>query len=124
MSQAREGTKRLLQKDDECSGTPHRVIRLQGMQILELRQGGHLLVDLGVVLHRTGTKGIEARIYTEIVIREVRVMTHHRQLVALRQFCLLSTSHRSGYLVIAKIVPWQTIAFAAFLREFENQFSV
>ena len=124
VSQTREGTERLLQQDDEGSDTCHRGLRLQGVQILELRQSGHLLVDFGVVLHRTGAQGIEARIDTKVVVREVCVVTHHRQLVALRQLRLLSTPHRSGDLVVAEVVPWQTVAFAAFLREFEDQVSI
>ena len=66
--QSREGTERLLQEDHQRPGTHHRMLRLQGVQVLELRQGGHLLVDLRIVLHRTGAEGIEARIDTKVII--------------------------------------------------------
>ena len=56
---------------------------LRRMEVLELRQGCHLLVDLRIVLHRTGAEGIEACIDTEVIIREVRVVAHHREFVAL-----------------------------------------
>ena len=94
------------------------------MQALELRQGSHLLVDLGIVFHRTRTKGIEACIHTEVIIREVRVVAHHCQFVALRQCRILRTTHQGWYLVIAKLILWQAIAFTTRLRQFEDQISV
>ena len=47
-------------------------------------------------------------------------MAHHRQLVALGQRDLFGTTQLLGNLVIAEIVPWQTVTSATFLREFED----
>ena len=113
--QPREGTERLLQEDYQRPGAHHRMLRLQGVQVLELWQGSHLLVDLRIVLHRTGAEGIEARINTEVIIREVRVVAHHRQFVALWQRGILGTAQLLWNLVIAKVISWQTISSAAFL---------
>ena len=124
MSQTREGTERLLQKDDEGTCACHRGFGLQGVQVLELGQRGHLLVDLRIVLHRTGAEGIEARIDTEVIVGEVRIVAHHRQLVALRQCCLFLAAEFLWYLVIAKAVSGQTVALAALLRKFEDQISI
>ena len=66
--QSCEGTERLLQEDYQRPSAHHRMLRLQRVQVLELWQGCHLLVDLRIVLHRTGTEGIEARIDTEVII--------------------------------------------------------
>ena len=83
VSQSREGTERLFQEGHQCLGSRDRMGGLRRMEVLELRQGCHLLVDLRIVLHRTGAERIEARIDTEVIIREVRVVAHHREFVAL-----------------------------------------
>ena len=53
VSQAREFAKRLFQEPYQGQCPPDGVSRLFGMQVLELGLGGHLLVDFGVILHRT-----------------------------------------------------------------------
>ena len=68
VGQTCEGTKRLLQKRYQCQSTLGGVGWLLGMQILELWQGGHLLVDLGIILHGTRTQGIETRINAKIIV--------------------------------------------------------
>ena len=62
------------------------------MDVLELWQGSHLLIDLRVVLHRTRTQGIETGVNTKVIIREVRIVTHHRQLITLRKGSLFRTA--------------------------------
>ena len=62
----------------------------------------------------------EARIHTKVIIREVCIVTHHREFVALGQLGIFCTLYRSRYLVSAKIISWQAVAFAAFLRKFED----
>ena len=86
------------------------------MQVLELRQGGHLLIDLRVILHRTRTQRIETGINAKVIIREIGIVAHHGQLVTLRQCRSLRPAHGSWYLVIAKIILGQTVAFAALFR--------
>ena len=124
MSQSRQRTERLVEHDDQSLGTEDGLFRLQRVQILESRQGSDLLVDLWIVLHRTGAQRVKTRIDTEVIIREVRVVTHHRQLVAFRQGSILLAAEFVGNLIITKIVTRQTIAFAARLREFEDQISI
>ena len=124
MCQAREFAQRAFKQRHNGQSTLNGLSRLLWMQVLELRLSSHLLVDLRIVLHRTGTKGIEACIHAKVIIREVCIVAHHRQLVTLGQCGILSTLHRSRNLVIAIIVPWQTVALATLLRKFENQRSI
>ena len=53
VSQTCKGTERLLEHDNQSTGTNDSLFRLQRMQVLELRQSGHLLIDLGIIFHRT-----------------------------------------------------------------------
>jgi hypothetical protein len=85
------------------------------MQILELRQSGHLLVDFRIVLHGTRAQRIEAGIYTKVIIRQIGIVAHYGKLIALRKFGILSTLHRSRYLVTAIVILWQTVSFATLL---------
>ena len=124
MSQSRQRTERLVEHDDQSLGTEDGLFRLQRVQILEGRQGSNLLVDLWIVLHRTGAQRVKTRIDTKVIIREVRIMAHHRQLIAFRQGSILLTAEFVGDLIITEIVTRQTIAFAARLREFEDQISI
>ena len=90
VSQTCKGTERLLQQGNQRLSTSNGMLGLFWMQILELRQRCHLLIDLRIVFHRTRAKRIEACINPKIIIREVGVMTYYRQFVALRQssiFC-------------------------------------
>ena len=51
--QTRQGTEGAFQHDGCSAGTLDSMVGLHGMQVLELRQGSHLLIDFGVVLHCT-----------------------------------------------------------------------
>ena len=124
MCQAGEGTERLLQESDQCQRTLHGGLGLQRVQVLELWQGSYLLIELGVVLHRTRPQRIEARIDAEVTVREVGIMAHHRQFVALRQLCILGTAHRGRYLVTAETVRGQTVAFAPLAGALKNQAAI
>ena len=53
VSQTCECTERLLQQGYQSLRTTYRFDRLLRVQILELGQSGHLLVDFGIVLHGT-----------------------------------------------------------------------
>jgi hypothetical protein len=121
MSQTSEFAERLLQHRHQSLGSLHRLNGLFGMQVLELRQSGHLFVDLGVVLHGTGAQGIEARIDTKVIVGEVGIMAYHSEFIALRELSFFCTLHRSRYLIIAKIILGQTITPAALMREFKYQ---
>ena len=112
MSQTGQCTQRAFQQRHQGASTLNRMVGLQGMKVLELRQGSHLLVDFGVILHRTGPQGIEARIDTEVIIREIRIVTHHCQLVAFGEISLRLTTKEWWQLVIAIIVLRQAVAFS------------
>ena len=58
---------------------------LCGMKTCEAREGCHLLVDFGIVLHRTTTQGIEARINAEVIIGHIRIVTTNGEFVHLGQ---------------------------------------
>ena len=120
MSQTREGTERLFQEGNQCLGTLYGCSRLPGMQVLKLWHSSYLFVYLGIVLHCTRSQWIEACIYTEVIIRQIGIMTHHCQFIALRQSSIFCTFHRSWYLVTAIVVLWQTITLATLLREFKD----
>ena len=89
VSQTRQLAQRALKERHNGQSPLNGLSRLFRMQVLELRQGSHLLIDLRVVLHRTGTKRIEACIHTEVVVGEIGIVTHHRQFVALGQCGIL-----------------------------------
>ena len=57
----------------------HTLLILQRVQTAEGRMVGYLLVYLGVVLHGAAAQGVEARLYTEILIRHVGIVAHHIQ---------------------------------------------
>ena len=124
MGQTRELAERLLQHRHQGLGTLHRPGGLFGVQVLELRQSGHLLVDLGVILHGTRTQGIETGIDAKVIVGEVGIMAHHREFVALRQLGLFRAPHGGRHRVVAKVVLRQTVAPAPLFRKFENQISV
>ena len=122
--QSRQLAERTLQQYHQRPCSRYRMVGLQGVQVLELRQGRHLLVDFRIVLHGTRAEGVEASIDTKVVIREVRVVTHHRQFVGLGQLGILLPADALRYLVIAEVILRQAIAFAPRLREFEYQISI
>ena len=124
VSKTREFAERLFQERHHCQRALYSLSRLLGVQILELGQGSHLLVDLRIVLHRTRTQGIETRIDTKVIVRQVRIVSYHRQFVALGQLCVFSTLHRCRNLVVTKVILGQTIALTTLLGELENQVSV
>jgi hypothetical protein len=70
---------------DELEGALIVFVSRQGMGVAPTRQGGGLLVDLGVVLHRAGAQGIELRVYREVLLREPREVPHEAELVQLGQ---------------------------------------
>ncbi len=94
------------------------------MQVGKLWQRRHLLIDLGVILHRAGPQRIEPVVHPEVIGGEVRIMTHYRHLVTLRQLSRLLASHVCRYLIVAETVLRQRISLASFLRELEDQVSI
>ena len=58
---------------------------LCGMKTCEAREGCHLLVDFGIVLHRATAQGIEARINAEVIIGHIRIVTTNGEFVHLGQ---------------------------------------
>ena len=83
--QARNLGKAGLQEVVNSEGTLGGLGILQRVQTRELAVRGNLLVDLGIVFHRAGTQGIEARVHTEVVVAHVGVVAHNAQLVNLGQ---------------------------------------
>ena len=124
MSQTREFTKRAFKHLNQFLRTICGVGRLFWMQVLELRQRCHLLIDFGIVLHRTRAQRIESRINAKVVVRQIGIMAHHRQLITFRQTSILRTLHRDRNLVITIEIAGQTVTHTSFFGQFENQFSV
>ena len=54
---------------------------LCGMKACEPWEGGHLFVNLGIVLHRTTTQGIETCIYAEVVVGHIRIVATNGEFV-------------------------------------------
>ena len=100
--------------------------RLQRMQVGKRLQGGNLLVDDGIVFHRARPERIETVVHTEVVVAEVGVMAHHRELVALGQGCIVLPSQCLGQFGCAMrgVALRQRIAFSSCFRKLENQVSV
>ena len=122
--QARQLAQRAAEQRADGLSTAHGLGGLQRVEVLELRQGRHLLVELRVVLHRARPQRIEAVVHTEVVGRQVSIVAHHRHLVALGQLGVLCTPHAGRHLVAAKAVLGQRIAATALLRELKYQVSV
>ena len=117
--QASKFGKRLLQVVINFQRTLTGHSGLQRMQASEGLQSSNLLVDDGIVLHRTRSEGIEAVVHAEVVVTEVRVVANDSQLVTLWQagsFLSVQSLWQLGCRVCAVIVLWQRIAFASFLR--------
>jgi hypothetical protein len=100
--------------------------RLQRMKILENWQGSHLLVNLRIILHGARAQGIEPIIDTEIVLRKIGIVAHHRHLVAFRKlgFLLAAELCRQFAQLVSIHVTRQTVASTTLLGELENQISV
>ena len=107
LSQASQRTKSLVEHGDYRFSSHSRLCRLRRVQVLELWKCCYLFVNLRIVLHGTRPKRIEARIHTKVIVRQIRIVTHHRQLITLWQSCILGTFHRSRYLIITKIILGQ-----------------
>ena len=60
------------------------------MQSLETSDGGYLLIDLGIILHRAAPERIEPGVNTEIHLRQIGVVPHNIDLAHLRQSWSLS----------------------------------
>ena len=57
----------------------------QGMGVGEAGQGGHLFVDSGVVLHGTGTQGVETAVHAVNLLDQLGVVAGNIGLAQLRQ---------------------------------------
>ena len=53
-------TQQLLRLVEHLQAALDRLLRLEGVHLAEAWQGGHVLVNLGVVLHGAGAQGVEA----------------------------------------------------------------
>ena len=62
-----------------------RLLPLEGVDGGEARQGGHVLVDLGVVLHGAGTQGVEPVVDPVDLLGQGGVVAGHLRLRYLRQ---------------------------------------
>ena len=122
--QSRQFAKRPAEQRTHRLGTLDRLVGLQRVQVLELRQGSHLLVDLRVILHRTRPQGIKAIVDAKVIGRQIGIMAHHGHLVALGQFSIALSAQLLWHLVVAEAVLGQTVTFAALLRQFKNQVSI
>ena len=75
----------LLQFADQPQGALGPFGRRVRVQSRKARQARRVLMNLGVVLHRTGAKRIKAFVNAEVAVRQARVVTHHVELADLRQ---------------------------------------
>ena len=124
VSQTSQSTERALQQRADSLCTTGGIGRLQGMQVLELRQGCHFLVEFGVVLHRTGAEWIEAVVHTEVVGTEVRIVAHHGELVTLWQRSRLLALLFLWQFMVSKAVLRQCHTTTALLGKLEYQVSI
>ena len=124
MSQPRQFAERLFQERRQGQCTFCCASRLRWMQVLELWQCSHFLINLRVVLHRTRAERIEPCIHAEVVVGEVGIVAHHCQFITLGQLSIRCTTHGCRNLVITIVILRQTIAFASLFREFENQIPI
>ena len=91
---------------------------LQGMQTGEVGMSRHVFVDLGIVLHRTRTQGIETGVDTKVVVAHVGVVTHHGEFVNLGQRRSLGTHQVSGqglHLVVGAFILRKRVTTSSFL---------
>ena len=111
----------------EAQGTLYGVGRLGGVELREGRQGGHLFVDFGVVLHRATAQGIEARINAEVVVRHVGVVASHGLLVGFGQAGGFVAAHSGGQAAEAFgfHFAWrQAIAHATWARKLKDEVAI
>ena len=97
---------------------------LQRVEVGKLRQCGHLLVELRVVLHRAGAEWIESVVHAEVIGRKIRIVANHGHLVAFGQCGVLLAAQLLWHMVVAEAVLRQGVALAARLRQLEYQVSV
>ena len=122
--EAGERGEAVLEVIDHLQGALSRLDGLQRVEVVEARQGGHLLVDDGVVLHRAGAQGIEAVEHTEVVLAMVGIVAHDGHLVALGQLGVLLAAQPGGQLVMGEAVLRQRIGTTAGAGKLKNQISV
>ena len=122
--EASERGEAALEVIDHLQGALSRLDGLQRVEVVEARQGGHFLVDDGVVLHRAGAQGIEAVEHTEVVLAMVGVVAHDGHLVALGQLGVLLAAQPGGQLVMGEAVLRQRIGTTAGAGKLKNQISV
>ena len=100
---------------------------LKRMQGGKTRHGGNLLVDLGIILHRAAAERIETGVDTEILLRQVGVMSHHIQLAHLGKFRGLTAEkirRDRRHAVGLEPVGGTLISFASGTRYLEYKFVV
>ena len=76
LAQTAQLCQHLLQIVVQLKSTLCRLCRLQRMQTCKLRKHAQLLVDFGVILHGAAAQGIEAGVYTEILVADVGKVAH------------------------------------------------
>ena len=122
--QARQFAERFTQLPANLFRTLRSLCRLKRMQVGKLRQGSHLLVYLGVVLHGTGPQGVETVVHTEVIGTQVGIVPYHRHLIALRQRGILLSAKFRRNTIAAILILRQRITASPLLRQLENQISV
>ena len=123
---ASDGGKRAVEAVVQFERALHRAVGLQRMHVAESRHSRNFLVDFRVVFHRAAAQRVEARVDTEIHIRQVGVVAHHVEFAHLRQFSLrvASQRRRQSLRVGAPCVFRQREAATSRLRQLEYQFVV
>ena len=58
--------------------------RLQWVNTGETWQNGHIFVELGIILHGTGAKRVEASFHAEVSLREMGIVAYHLNLAYFR----------------------------------------
>ena len=99
----------------------HGVLRGQGMHPGEARQGRHLLVDAGVILHGAGAQRIKAAVDTVNVLAQLRVVAAQIHLAELRQGRGLLPPQLLRQLHLLHVAPGQDAAPAAGNALFKDQ---
>src|SRR5436305_9523852 len=69
---------------EQLNGTLNGSFRLQGVNMGEAWQGSHIFIQLGIILHGTGAKRVEASIHAEVALREMGVVAYHLDLAYFR----------------------------------------
>ena len=96
--------------------------RSQGMGVGEARQGCHLLINPGVILHGTGAKGVETAVDAVNLLDQLRVVAGDIRLAQFRQRRLFRSAQFFGQCHGVHVTGGQDGTTAAGNALFKDQF--